>query len=261
LGGLEHANAYNKQELFTKSGLERQVGQIPAALALGLEQARQQGAPVDAKFLQAWAEAVPNTYKAEKLLTFIDEGLQKLLTPEDERALLAHYNSPLGRRITALEIKNSDLQAKAEAEAYAQKLLADPSAHADRLARYQEIDKAVGGTTMAVEMAMGMQLALQVGMISAMNGPKDFDIPAIKAALEKTRFAVAQQIASMVLTSFAYTYRDLSNKELNAYLTFLNSPAGKKFSVGISQLLSDAMTVQAQELGRQLIQTLERKGI
>jgi uncharacterized protein DUF2059 len=255
------ATALVKQDLITKSGMERQVREIPGSIKLGIDQARQQGAPIDNKLAQAWAETVPLAFNADKMLAFIDKGLQKILTPEDDRLLLAHYNSPLGRKITELEVKASRPEAAAEIQAYAQKLMANPSAHANRLALYQEIDKAVGGTNMAVELAMAMQVAVQVGMVSAMTGPKDLNVRAMKAAVEKTKFALTQQMASAILASFAYTYRDLSTKELTAYLAFLNSSAGKKFNADAARLLSEAIALQTEDLGKLLAQHLNRKGI
>lgn len=255
------ATALVKQDLITKSGMERQVKEIPGSIKLGMEQARQQGAPIDNKLVQAWAETVPLAFSAEKMLVAIDKGLQKTLTPEDDRVLLAHYNSPLGRKITELEVKASRAEAAAEIEAYAQKLMANPSEHGNRLALYQEIDKAVGGTNLAVDLAMTMQVAIQVGMISAMNGPKDLNIPAMRAAAEKTKFQLTQQMASAILATLAYTYRDLSTKELTTYLAFLNSSAGKKFNADAAKLLNQTLAVQTEDLGKRLTQHLNRKGI
>ena len=66
---------------------------------------RQQGMQVDAKFEKAWGEAALAAYGPEKSLPVIDQGLQKLLTADDKKFLLKHYNSPLGKRITELEVK------------------------------------------------------------------------------------------------------------------------------------------------------------
>ena len=254
-------NALKKQELIAKSGMDRQINEIPGSMQMAIEQARQQGIPIDDKIAKAWAATAPTAYSSEKLLSFMDQGLQKLLTAEDERFLLAHYNSPLGKRITELEVKGSQPEAVAEMQAYAQKLMSNPSQYADRLALYQEIDKAVGATKMAVDLAMAMQVAVQVGIVSTMNGPKNLDIGAMRAAAEKTRFALTQQTASTVLAHFAYVYRDLSKKELASYVAFLNSPAGKKFQVGGGKLLSEGLALQTEEFGKQLGQYLDSKGI
>jgi hypothetical protein len=160
-------NPLQNQELFEKSGLAEQMSQLPAAMQASVGTLRQQGLPIDAKFEKAWADAVPVAYATDKCLTFIDQGVQKLLTAEEKKSLLAHYNSPLGRRITELEIKASRPEAQAEAQAYAQKLMADPSKNSDRLARLQEIDKATGATTLGTEVAMNVAVATSIGMVTA----------------------------------------------------------------------------------------------
>jgi hypothetical protein len=259
--GLTAATTLNKQQLITISGMQRQVQEVPAAMRMGIEQALQQGVPVDNKIAKALVETVSTAYNSHKILSFIDKGLQKLLSAEDERVLMAHYNSSLGKRITELEVKGSRPEAMAEMQAYAQKLMANPSEHTERLALYQEVDKAVGGTKMAVDLAMSIQVAVQVGMISASNGPKNLDIAALRTAAEKTRFALTQQTASAVLMQFAYIYRDLSKKELTAYVAFLNSPAGKKFNMGGMKLLNEALALQSEEFGKQLMLNLERKPV
>lgn len=254
-------NPLQNQELFEKSGLAAQLKELPGAMQSSIETLRQQGARIDEKFEKAWTEAAPAAYAPEKSLTIIDQGLQKLLTAEDTKFLLAHYNSPLGRRITELEEQASQAEAQAEIQAYAQKLMADPSKHADRLALYQAIDKATGATTMVTEISMNITIAISIGMVSAMEGPKILDAGAIRAQVEKQRFAMTQQLASATLSVFAYAYRDLQIQDLNAYLTFLNAPAAKKFNMGVGKLLNEALALQSQEFGKQLAQNLGRKGV
>ena len=249
------------QELIEKSGLAGQLKELPGALQGSLGALRQQGAQIDAKFEKAWAEAIPAAYATEKFVAAIDAGLQKLLTAEDTKFLLAHYNSPLGLRITEMEVAAAKPEAQAETQAYAQKLMADPSKHADRLALYQEIDKATGATTMVTEISMNVAVAMAIGMTSAMEGPKDLDTSAIRAKIEQQRFAISQQLASMTLASFAYAYRDLKTEDLNAYLAFLNSPAAKKFNTGVGKLLGESLTSQSEAFGKELARNLGRKGV
>jgi hypothetical protein len=246
--------------LIEKSGLAGQLKELPGAMQSSVGALRQQGAQVDAKFEKAWADAALAAYGPQKSLPIIDQGLQKLLTADDKKFLLKHYNSPLGRRITELEVKASQPAAQAEAQAYAQKLMADPSKHADRLAIYQAIDKAAGATTMVTEISLNVAIAMSIGMANATQGPKSPDTAAIKAQVEKQRPAMTQQIAGATLASMAYTYRDLQIQDLNAYLTFLNSPAAKKLNAGVGKLLNEALASQSQDFGKQLARNLGRKG-
>lgn len=139
--------------------------------------------------------------------------------------------------------------------------MGDPGKASDRIALYQEIDKTSGATDIAVEMAMNFSLAMTVGMTSTMEGPKEVDIDMLKGEFDRQRSAITQQISSQTLAVFAYAYRDLNAEDLNAYLTFLRSPAARKFNLGAGKLIAEALTSQSHELGRVFGQILGRKGI
>jgi Uncharacterized protein conserved in bacteria (DUF2059) len=254
-------NKLKNQELIEKSGLAAQLKELPGAMQASVGTLRQQGAQVDAKFEQAWGEAALAAYGPEKSLPIIDQGLQKLLAADDKKVLLTHFNSPLGRRLTELEVKASQPTAQAETQAYAQKLMADPSKHADRLALYQAIDQATGATTLVTEIAMNVAITMSIGMVNAMQGPKVVDTNAIRAEIEKQRFAMTQQIASGTLATMAYAYRDVKIQDLKAYLAFLNSPAAKKYNAGVGKLLNQALSIQSEDFGKRLAQNLGRKGV
>jgi hypothetical protein len=257
--GSSGAFALQNQELIEKSGVEQQVRELQRGVS-NIDNLKQQGVPIDEKFEKAWAEAVPTAYQADKILAVVDQGLEKLLTKEEKSFLLDHYASPLGKRITDLEIQASKAELQDEIQANAQKLMADPN-NADRIALYGEIDKACGATSIAVEMAMNVALAMSIGLASAAEGPKEVDIESIRAELEKQRPALTQQITGDVLEAFAFAYKDLKTEELNSYLDFLKSPTARKFNVGTAKLISETLTTQSHELGRLLGQILARKAI
>ena len=259
--GSAGAFALQNQELIAKSGLDEQLKEMQKGLASVSDVLRQRGVPVDDKFEKAWAEAVPKAYQTDKILAVVDEGLETLLTKDDKTVLLDYYTSPLGQRITGLEIEAAKVGMQTEIQANAQKLMSDPGKASDRIALYQEIDKTAGATEIAVEMAMNFSLAMTIGMTSTMEGPKEIDIDMLKGELDRQRPAITQQISSQTLAIFAYAYRDLNAEDLNIYLAFLRSPAARKFNLGAGKLVAEALTSQSHELGRLFGQILGRKGI
>ena len=252
-GGAQAQTGLQNQELLEKSGIVHQVIALPAVMASGIDLARQQGTAINEKFAKAWRDVTPVAYRAEIILHAMDQGLQKLLTAEDKKQLLAYYNSPLGKRTSELEKAASDPRIQTEIAAFAQK----PAAFADRVALYKQLDEAVGGTETQVAMLTNMSLAIQVGMFTASQGPGKVNVDALKAELEKNRPALAKQLEGQIVASFAYIYRSLSKEEINAYLKVIKSPAGQKFNRGGAKILSDAMTTQAKELGQLLFKALQ----
>lgn len=259
--GSTGAFALQNQDLITKSGLEQQLNELHQGIASISDLLKQRGVPIDDKFNKAWAEAVPNAYHIDKTLAVVDGGLEKLLTKDDKTFLLDHYSSPLGQHITELEIAASKADTQAEIQANAEKLTADADKSSDRIALYQDIDKASGATELAVEMTMNFSLAMTIGMTSSMEGPKDIDIEAFRGELDRQRLAINQQLSSQTLAVLAYAYRDLKTEDLNSYLTFLRSPAARKFNLGVGKLISESLAAQSHDLGRLFGQILARKGI
>lgn len=241
--------ALKNAELLEKSGLVHAISGIPDAM-LGLaERAPQLNPNLDPRFVQAWRTTTPIAFNADKILHLIDEGLEKELTADDKRDLLAYYNSPLGRRTTELE--NAATNADAQVQEYAK----NPAAYADRLTLYKELDNESGASGIGATIAENTAIALQVGIFSAMNA--SFDIKALKTEAANAHDTLMKQAEQAVLPTFAFTYRSLSTDEVRSYIAFLKTPAAKKFNKALGKLLSDALTMQANELGQLVIKNLQ----
>ncbi len=236
------------QELLDKSGITQEIRGLPKTMQAGIDEAFQKGSQIDERFLTAMRDAIPVAYKPEEILKFLDKGLEDLLTSAEKQELIAHYDSDLGKRLTALE--KAAVHANAEIRAFAAKSKPD----AERDALYRRIDEAAGLTATGVAIAMNMSIALQAGILSAAEGPEKVDIQALKMAEESQRAPLTAATRKEVLATLAYAYRDLSRKDLIAYVAVLETPAARKYSRGLGRLLSEALAAQALDLG-QLIYT------
>ncbi len=236
------------QELLDKSGITQEIRALPKTMQAGIDEAFQNGSKIDPKFLTAMRDAIPVAYKPEEILKFLDKGLEELLTAADKKELLTHYDSDLGKRLTALE--KTAVHANAEIRAFAARSRPDP----EREALYRRIDEAAELTATGVAIAMNMSIALQAGILSAADGPEKVDIQSLKAAEESQRAPLTAATRKEVLATLAYAYRDLSREDLIAYVTVLETSAARKYSHGLGRLLSQALAAQALDLG-QLIYT------
>ena len=245
-------NELQNGELIEKSGI---AGELKAWLSSFGMNHQQQGTQTGGKFEKAWADAVAKTFDAKKILMIIDKGLQEHLTAEDKDFLLAHYNSPLGSRITELETKASQPEAQAEIDALAQELKADPGKHADRMALYEEIAKAASATTLVVPSNVALPLLLGPLVLKEW---KDLDAGTIRSMTEQQRSEIEQRHAS-TMALMAYTYQELEVPQLQAYLTFLSSAAAQKFNLIAGNLLVQTLLSQSEGLGKELHQNLGRK--
>lgn len=236
------------RELLEKSGVVEAVNAIPDALIEGLDEVRQSNPRMDAKFFSAWKATVPLAYRPEKLIGVIDAGMQKELTDTDRRELTAFYDSDLGKRIVALEKESN--RATAAIREYGK----NPAAFADRVALYKEIDQVSGASEFGATINLNAGIAMQIGMLAAMNAP--VDIAKLKADAEKERPTIREQVQGEMLQTFAYTYRTLPVDDVKAYLEFLKTPAARKFNASLGRLLAETMTVQANALGQMLMKNI-----
>ncbi len=239
-------------ELLEKTGITRQVMHIPALLQQSVREFhRLEGTPVDAGAVKAWDNSVLIAFKPEKILAPLDEGIEKLLTPEEKSELLAFYNSPLGKKITEMS-----MVAEPEALAKIGALAQNPASFADRAALYKELDDATGATPAAINLETGMWGALLDGLRAGAKGPARIAIDTI-AAKEKDALADStQQASARVAATFAFCLKDLSADELKAYIKAVKTPAGRKFYRGLNDIMSDALTARSEEFGRLLHKTL-----
>ncbi len=241
------------KDLLEKSGIAQEIRGLPGTMQAGIDEAFQNGSEIDAKFLTAMRESIPVAYKPEEILKFLDKGLEALLTPAEKKELLAHYDSGLGKRLTELE--KAAVHANAKIRDYAARSKPDP----ERDALYRKMDEAAGLTATGVAIAMNMSIALQAGILSAAEGPEKVDIEALKTAEESQRGPLTAATRKEVLATLAYTYRDLSRKELAAYVAVLETPTARKFSRGLGRLLSEALAAQALGLGQLIYTNLQSR--
>lgn len=259
LPGLHAADILTPQQLIEKSGIDRAIKELPAAFLASVEQLKQQ-MTVEDTFVEAWNAAIPVAYNSDKILKTITDGLNNVFSEEEQRQLLTHYDSPLGKRIVQLEVAANNAEAQAKIMDYANKIKENPGNHAERLPLYEALDEASRSTDTFVTIALNTALAMQIGMLSQGTSPAPA-IEDVKAELEKQRGLLAGQLRELVTVAFAYTYRDLSTADLQTYIEFANSPAGKKFFLVFSKLFAGALTQAADVLGEELAKGLKRKPV
>lgn len=144
-------------------------------------------------------------------------------------------------------------------ESYVQALMQNPGAHSQRLALLQQLDEATGATKTAVTIAINTSFAVSMGLASLAPGGSVPTADEVLNEIEKRRFAITQQISSMVQKSFAFVYRDLSQDDLLAYIAYANSPSGKKFHLAMYQILIEMLKQRANVFGEELTKALSNR--
>ena len=109
----------NIDEIIVKSGLQRQIEQLPEVVNASFDERLNQEPvikPEDAARIKA---VFSESYNPSAMLSSIKADITKGLTDQDVEPILSWLSSPLGQKITQLEEKSSSGDAYREMQAFA----------------------------------------------------------------------------------------------------------------------------------------------
>ncbi|MEW6672079.1 MAG: DUF2059 domain-containing protein [Thermodesulfobacteriota bacterium] len=236
------------QELMNKSGIRKQVRQIPQDIRAGIqqEQGLKQNPEMGIADIDAAIESAFNPKRIEALL-YSDIG--KNLSTEEIQKVLYWLDSPLGKKLTRLEEEAASPAANQEMTQALQQMNND-SGVPERLKLLQRIEKALLATEIAVDTILNIQIAI-ISAISAMSpAPNPPNFEQITEMVHKNRLQVQEVICPQVISGFFYTYRDVSNEDLQTYIAFIESPTGRKYHQVIMKAFSDALIFSGKNFGK-----------
>ena len=231
---FSYAHAQNNSqvlELYVKSGMEKQVQQIPSVMQALFDQSvpeDDQARQLPKEVLSAMRAAVPKAFAPGRMKETILAELTRKLTAKDIKDTLKWLDSPLGKKCTQLEEAASTPEAQDEMQQYAAHLHDSPPT-AGRLKVLRELDSAAKVTGDAVEMAIQTQAAVALAVVATLPVEQQKPREEIYREIEKTRPAVEALVRSQTLISLLWTYRSLTDAEIHRYTEFAKSPAGSKF--------------------------------
>lgn len=234
------------------SGITSQVlgidGQIQQQLATNRELAKLPKADADRV-----RGAVAGALKGQKILEVVRSELSKGLSTSDLATLKQFYDDAFIKRVTDLERAMDRPDAMAQVEQYARGLQSSPPP-ASRVALIQRLDQKVG----ASEFALAFAGASIKGMADAINRTFDKQHQATQATLDRRVESeldqLRQPMANVMMVSLLFTYRSLTDKELERYVAAYDSPPLSKlmlgYKAGVMRGLSQASQSGGKAAGR-----------
>jgi uncharacterized membrane protein YccC len=231
LSYAQNQNTSQVQELYVRSGMQKQLEQLPSLVQTMFNRSVQedeQGRKLPKALLSAMSAAAPVAFAPKKLQGTILAELTEKLKAQDIKEVLKWLDSPFGKKCTGLEEESFTPQAQADMERYAAGLQASPPT-AERLKVLREFDSAVKATDGAVDAAIATQVALALAIIATFPPEQQMPLDAISREMEKNRPVLEAEVRSQVLISNLYTYRSLTEAEIKLYTEFAKSPAGSRY--------------------------------
>jgi hypothetical protein len=249
------------QTLMLKSGLNKQIEQFPSLVHAGLDQRAQQSSQLPEPVVDLLHHAVDISFNAESLKLGVRESIKRDLDREDIRNVLEWLNSPPGEKITMLEEAASTPEAIAEMQTMAGQLSHDPA----RTATIKRLDNAIKATEFSMSLAQNLQAAVIIAMTSLV--PSEVQplvesvVKSVKKQVEKSSAQMKPIIEQQVLMSFLYTYRTLSDDELEKYIAFAETESARKYHSVISQGYNSVLTDASGKFGNVIGELIKESAI
>ena len=102
-------------------------------------------------------------------------------------------------------------------------------------------------------MAMNLGYAMVSGMASTGQLPGDPSDDRILGILNSQRGQIESQIFDRSVESAAYTYKDISHRDMQDYIEFLESDLGQKLYNVLNRALVDVLTTATRKFGHDLM--------
>lgn len=241
-------------ELLHKSGIWKQAGDLPGQLKAGAQEARDNersaGQPAtmsDAEYARLVA-AMARAFSADRMRRIVAREIERGLSAEDETQMLKFFSTDLGMRTTQAEEEVSDPAATVRMRREMDDMFVKmPGARVAKLARLARAFKA--GES-AASMMIDMAAAVAYGAAVASPNGDERVARDLRRKFEERRGELTDTMNQQLTKVFGYTYRSLSDEDLDRYLEFAQTPAAQHFTDVTIKAFDIAFQEGGLELGR-----------
>lgn len=234
-------------KIMADAGVDEMVAQLPDMVAMGFDQQHQQSSmPIEKQEFDQFRATLLRAFDPARtrpvLVRFLDEHY-------DERSyadMIALLNTPLAKKMTALELASQTPQAQQEMMAFANTTLAQLSP--SRQGLIERIDRAHQASEALVE----TQTMIAGAIMRNINRivPEDKKLPAerLTQMLAQMREQMLPPSRQFMRLNMAYAYRSVADDELAEYTRLVESETGR----ALTGLLRDAWLHLFEDLSREV---------
>lgn len=239
-------------DILELSGLKRQLAGLTSHME---EQFRPQQGQMNARDRATVAHIVSRAFAPERLYPLIKAEFSRQVDQAKLAAVAAWLRSPLGRKITALEVASSEPEGQRQLTAYVAGLQQNPPS-ADRVTLVQRMDWVSGDTDASVEILMAALRSLSRTVQSALPPGRRVKPGQIENQIEQARAQTVEPVRRAILVTMLFTYRSLADDEFREYLKFLGSDAGRWFNAVTKKSLIHAVRGASDRTAVELVRAV-----
>jgi hypothetical protein len=245
------------KRLLHNSGLAVQLKSFPRQVEQDLAQA--QGRLPD-EMLSALRAAARDSFSPSAMQDDLVRGIAARLTVGEMRKALVWLDTDLGKRMTRVEEVASEQLTPEMLQSYADGLRRRPlsAKRSELIAGLAAATKAVEGTANIIE---GVALGIALGMDSMQPVQKRLGMATLSEQLRQQMppDKIREAIGAVTPVMYAYTYRDVSDADLEAYLAFNRSNSGARYNEAMMGALTEALAKAGLRVGAAIDSALGRK--
>ena len=243
-------------ELMARSGLDKQLKQIEpqiqAGAAAAREGARGKGPPqeMDDETYATLKRVMASVFAPDRMRREFVRRFDAELAVADQEQALVWLRSPLGRRLTALEEASGE---PAEAERLEREALAFAATLPEaRLARMNRLAAALKIGDSAAALLSHLTLAIVYGAVMTVPGADPEMLQPLRKRFEEQRPKAAKELELRYAAFFADVYRNVSDEDMDAYIGFSESEAGRRYHAASIVAFEEVFLRAALDMGRQM---------
>ena len=252
LAGNITDTSFNK--LMALSGINKEIAELPGMIIAGIEQAKQQGAPISDAAFGEMQEPMKSVFRPSEILNIIGKEIRNNISESEAKDLLAWYESDLGRVITKAEENASTPAAYQEMIKKAQSLLADEQG----VNIAKRIDMLLNATDMAMQLQENAGIAVSSVISTIMNPSQSINIEDFKTQMFAQEQQSRKKIEQLVILFFVYSYKDINKANIEKYIKFLERPNTKKFNNSVAKGMEYAFNHSIDTMAKSLADAFKK---
>jgi hypothetical protein len=259
IGYAQNPNNDIVYELYVKSGMEKQITQLPLIIQANFEQSALQDEhmrKMPKNVLLTISELAKGAFAPDGMKEIILQELRPNLSTSDIKQIFEWLDSSLGKRCTQLEEAASTPEGYSEMQKYAAGLQNSPPTP-ERLNYLRKFDAATKLTESAVDLSINTQIAVALAIVSTLPKERQRSLDDISREVEKMRAATEAAVRSHILVSLIYTYKSLTDAEIQQYTGFAASPAGTRYNSAELAAMRKAIYAGSVKWGKSIGEALK----
>ena len=190
-----------------------------------------------------------DSYRINKIYPPVVDTFSAQFSKKNMLSVILWLKSPLGKKITGLEVAVNMPEMIKKSTAFCDEY---DRMREGRKQRIRDMEKAVRATELNVDIVAFSLFEMLKGMQVRMQGSGKMNSEEIDALVDNVRGVPRERLTRDVLVSLAFTYRSLTDKELDDVVRFYRSPEGRWFNDTSIAAITFAIGKASREVGEKM---------